>query len=357
MLVRRARLAGLASLPAFFMIAASAAAANLTITADDSPAVAGMPVTFHIDPRVTAEGDTVTVTFGDGTSGTIAYEVSCALFGGCGTLTHTYAGAGNFQVSGSGTIAGQSVTGSLQLTVTSPVMDSDLYVPASAHTSGINGTNWRSDLSIHNPGQAQAAYRIEMLLRDHDNSLPRSKSFTLSIGETITYHDILSSLFDTSGAASLRVVTTAGKIMVTSRTYNQLDHGSFGQLVPAIARAQAIAFGQEARMIGLSHTSAALGTGSRVALGLVNASPAAITVQADFRAHNGVHLGSSQLFELQPFEFRQIEAVFELVANDPVSDGVIIVRTLTGGARFFAYASVVDNITGDPIFIPAALTP
>jgi hypothetical protein len=36
-----------------------------------------------------------------------------------------------------------------------------------------------------------------------------------------------------------------------------------------------------------------------------------------------------------------------------VTDGYALVQTLTPGARFFAYASVVDNRSGDPVFIAA----
>ncbi|MEW6338599.1 MAG: hypothetical protein ACOY3Y_04220 [Acidobacteriota bacterium] len=36
-----------------------------------------------------------------------------------------------------------------------------------------------------------------------------------------------------------------------------------------------------------------------------------------------------------------------------VSDGYAVLRTPTPGGRFYAYASVVDNRSGDPIYVPA----
>jgi hypothetical protein len=33
------------------------------------------------------------------------------------------------------------------------------------------------------------------------------------------------------------------------------------------------------------------------------------------------------------------------------------VKTTTGGAKFLAYASVIDNITGDPTYVPAIILP
>ena len=37
---------------------------------------------------------------------------------------------------------------------------------------------------------------------------------------------------------------------------------------------------------------------------------------------------------------------------DDVNDAFAVVSSATGGAAFFAYASVVDNGTNDPIFVP-----
>ena len=53
------------------------------------------------------------------------------------------------------------------------------------------------------------------------------------------------------------------------------------------------------------------------------------------------------------FEFFQKDKAFEEVTSGLVNDGYIIVRTTTAGAKFFAYAVVTDNITGDPTYVTA----
>ena len=45
--------------------------------------------------------------------------------------------------------------------------------------------------------------------------------------------------------------------------------------------------------------------------------------------------------------------VYSTVTTSDVPDGFALVRTTTTGGAFFAYASVIDNLSGDPIFIPA----
>ncbi|TAM56957.1 MAG: hypothetical protein EPN53_00415, partial [Acidobacteria bacterium] len=39
-------------------------------------------------------------------------------------------------------------------------------IPTGAHSTGALGTNWRTDLEVHNPGTTQASYTIALLKRD-----------------------------------------------------------------------------------------------------------------------------------------------------------------------------------------------
>jgi len=69
-----------------------------------------------------------------------------------------------------------------------------------------------------------------------------------------------------------------------------------------------------------------------------------------------VVLGESQI-GLAPFESLQINDVFSSLgspkATGEVHDAFAVISSSTIGAAFFACASVVDNGTNDPIFIPA----
>ena len=59
-------------------------------------------------------------------------------------------------------------------------------------------------------------------------------------------------------------------------------------------------------------------------------------------------------YPLKPFEFRQINDAFSLAGAGDVDDGFAIVRTTNETGRFLAYASVVDNGSGDAVFIGAS---
>ena len=343
-----------ASVAFVIAVAASAAADALTITPDPNPAPAGVAVTFTIDAKVRSAGDSVTFDFGDGGTGKIEYTTGCAIFGGCDTVTHTYAGPGTFTVTASGTIAAQAVSGTAEVTITSSTADTELYIPTGAHLTGFKNVNWRTDLEIHNPSSHRVSYIIALLLRNQDNNVPAlTGTFFLDPRRSARYQDLLFATFGFSGAAAVRLTPIEGPIVVTSRTYNQLATGTYGQSVPTIPRAQAIAFGQEARLIALSHDPT-LAAGYRTNLGFVNASPAGIRVEADFYLSSGVPLGE-KTYDLMPFEFRQIDKAFEQVTANPVDDGYIVVRTTTVGAKFLANAVVVDNFTGDPTYVDAVV--
>jgi hypothetical protein len=343
---------------ALWLAGPAASATTLTITANPNPAPAGVEVTFTFAPSVSHADDSVTLDFGDQTTATVTFSVGCQLFGGCSTAKHTFAGAGVLTVTGTGTIGGAAVSGSMQLTVTSTTPDDELFVGTSAHAPGYNKAFFRTDLWVHNPGETIAYFSVAALLRDTANNPPVNQvTLGLGSGQTVVYKDALASLFSlpSPAAAALRITQNQGRVVVTSRTYTSpASGGTYGQFVPAIARAQAVSSGHRARLIGLSHDPS-LVAGFRTNLGLVNLSPAGITVQVEFYDVTGGLL-RTRSYTVDAFGYVQIDRVFEDATSLVVNNGLIVVSTPTTGARFLAYASVIDNISQAPLYVPAVIT-
>ena len=84
----------------------------------------GQNVEFTFSPKITAQGDSLTFSFGDGSSQTIAYSAICQVAGGCDAISHVYAQVGTFAVTANGTIGGTHVSGSTQVAI------SDLTIAA-----------------------------------------------------------------------------------------------------------------------------------------------------------------------------------------------------------------------------------
>ena len=237
-----------------------------------------------------------------------------------------------------------------------------LFIPAAAMATGAAGTNWRTDLELVNAGSTQASYTIALLKRDTDNSNPQTRSFTLEPGRAVRYANVISSLFGTSGAAALRISVTSGSLLASSRTYNLMAQGNplnlpagatFGQFVPAFAASAATTPNEATYLIQLTHSPNPFTNqkqGFRTNIGYVNTTNTPLTLTVDLYNANGTKLGSFT-DSLPPYGYKQVDKAFERVTSQPVTDGYAVLRTSTPNTAFLAYASVIDNITGDPVFV------
>jgi hypothetical protein len=91
---------------------------------------------------------------------------------------------------------GTSVFGAMPLATG----DSMTCIPNSAHATGAAGTNWGTDMEVHNPGSIQANYSIALLKHGEDNSSPAGLSVTVAPGRAIRDNDVISDLCTGQGA-------------------------------------------------------------------------------------------------------------------------------------------------------------
>ena len=127
------------------------------------------------------------------------------------------------------------------------------FFPILARTAGVGGTQWVTDLSIHNLSDTELVVGVQFLEADTANIFNPSfpDRFSLAARETRLVEDALSQLFgyeeDIKGALVVTVSNTllgAGvnpegvEILATTRTYNTGDPaGTYGQTVPALSKA------------------------------------------------------------------------------------------------------------------------
>jgi len=229
------------------------------------------------------------------------------------------------------------------------------YIPGSAHVTGTGGTRWRTDLEVLALDSQPATFAIDLLERNHENGSPVSKTLTLASGEAARYSDALSSLFSFGGAAALRLRPLTGRIMATSRTYNQVSKGTYGQFIAAVPGDASFTTGNSAFLIQLADSASTSG-GYRTNIGLVNTSGAPITVAIDLHNGAGTLLGTKTV-DLRAYEYKQIDRIFRTVTSGDLGVCYAVLTSSTPGGSFLAYGSVVDNRSGDPVFVPAAGTP
>ena len=162
---------------------------------------------------------------------------------------------------------------------------------------------------------------------------------------------MLFSSFSFDGAAALRITILEGDVIATSRTYNLTDSGTYGQFAATIHGSQSFVTGERALLMQLTH-DASTTSGFRTNVGMVNVSGQTIVLDLDFRSASGSSYGTMS-YTLRPYEFIQKDKIFKRVTSSTVDDGYIVLTSATSGARFLAYATVIDNQTADSIFIPA----
>lgn len=123
------------------------------------------------------------------------------------------------------------------------------FFPILARTAGAGGTQWVSDLTVHNMTDSELVVGVQFLEADVANVFNPAfpDRFTLAARETLLIEDALNQLFgfdqDIKGAMIVTVdnelVPGAGnpvgsEVLATTRTYNTGDPaGTFGQTVPA----------------------------------------------------------------------------------------------------------------------------
>ena len=235
-----------------------------------------------------------------------------------------------------------------------------LIVPSVGHLSGINST-WRSDIRLANTGFAKTKYLLAFTPTGDDASKP-AKQTTIEVdaGGTIALDDIVRNWYGVGSlgegangvleirpASTLDVSTTA---VVSSRTYNVSAQGTLGQFIPAIPFASFIgkaAAGAFPTVLGLQQI--AQSADFRTNLGLVEAAgkPATVLVNVFDGIGNNVF---SQTINMAAGEQKQLNSFLE--ANQiSLGDGRIEVQVTGGDGRITAYASRVDNKSGDPLLV------
>ncbi len=236
------------------------------------------------------------------------------------------------------------------VTAATPVTpDAPGWIAAAAHSPGQNSSVWRTNVELANPGSSAVQATLDYLPFDQDNTHFTSQSVTVPAGQAVRLADIVSSVFDTDGAGAIRVHAGSGQLLVTSRTYDQEDNGTLGQFIPSRPASDAITSGQSGALIGLRESS-----DFRTDIGMVNLGASQITISAKYYRADGTQIASKP-YTVKPYSFIQKSIPVSESAN--LSGGFAVLTSSTPNAAFLAYASVVDNTSQDPTFIPVWLIP
>jgi plastocyanin len=204
---------------------------------------------------------------------------------------------------------------------------------------------FRTDASIFNPSQTKdiqvQAYYLPV--GNADNSSVQPISVTVPKRQMLVFNDVVTSLFHASNLGAIRFKSD-DDFVATQRIYAQAESGTLGQFVPGLDVSTARKAGV---LIQLKSNSA-----FRTNIGAVNPNAATANVTWKLYDKQNTLIGSGRNDVMPPFAVigPQNVAGFLSAGSADLTDAWV---SYTSDQPLFVYASVVDNATTDPTFIPA----
>ncbi|MGD1147722.1 MAG: putative Ig domain-containing protein [Thermoanaerobaculaceae bacterium] len=232
------------------------------------------------------------------------------------------------------------------------------WVPVATHTSGLGGTEWRTDVAALNPGAVAANVEVDF----HGAGGVASATASIPPGTQVVLADVVGQL-GTTGSGALEVLSDQ-PVEVASRTYDQFlatascfPGGTQGQDYPALDPAYGLPNGQapytqdSAYLLGLAENAR-----FRSNIGLVNTGIGAASVLVELFDGAGNKL-TGYTSTLASGQWSQAVEPFRKLAGQTAMDSGYAKVTVQSGYGVFPFASVIDNITGDPTTVTKQLTP
>lgn len=316
-------------------VSGSACSLECSVSAPaEAPAGALVSFSATVTPTgCTAEPD-LAWQFGDGASGSGAQ------------VSHAYSAPGSYDWILTATADGASCTSSGTIVIGPGGGAAWSATLVASHAPGAEGSVWRTDLVLLNPGGVP----VDATLRYLDGSQSATAAVTLAAGETVRFGDVLMSLLELGGTTTGALhVDADGELVVVSKTYNLSPLGGYGQYFPAVQRAQSLQQGQLGVLAGIAGDD-----DSRTNVGFLNSSELDATVRIVVHGADGETLGTLQRV-VAAGQWRQVNDVIAEIGQGATPVAWATVEVLTGGVRVWAYASVVSRATGDPITVPVAV--
>jgi hypothetical protein len=229
-----------------------------------------------------------------------------------------------------------------------------LYVPTSASIHGNAGTFFHTDLWATNRSYT-ASLTVTATLSCFAGACAgqtSSQSLTLGPRETKLYPDVVAGVFGLDGAGSITLAyqSATEDLAVTTRTYTpSVPSPTNGTAIPALTIADARA---RALFLGLGNHGGDLSSGFRSNAGVFNPWSYPVHVTFALASAAGAVLGSTSA-DVPATSAVQINDIFAATGSGTtVSLNANLI--VTSAWPVFHFVTVIDNQSGDSVFVPAA---
>ncbi len=274
-------------------------------------------------------------------------------------FTHFFEEAGQYFVTlEAANCFGSDIESGVLVVEEAPVSADGWNISSAVHAPGLNQTQWRTDLWIFNPRPSSLDLDIEFLPENTNNWLVDHATLNLQIPPrgTAALEDILQLIpgvivgeQPVIGSILIQSPGDGGAVpYISSRTYNLTPEGTFGQFVPSSAVPPLAA--DRLFLTGLTQNAQA-----RTNVRLANLGTENTEVTLYVLSESGHFLGNPVDVSVPAMSTVQVNGIAEEAWAGTDLD-LFSVRVDTDVDTVLAGASVVDNVTGDPVFYsPMAL--
>src|SRR5438132_2770422 len=216
------------------------------------------------------------------------------------------------------------------------------YIPAVAHVLGAANTLFLSDVWICNRSDFPLALTAIFTPSAVDGMTQfAAVQLAMEPRQIMVLNDVIGTTLQTSGTGQLEVLGNTDRFIATSRAYTPSAGATYGQTIPSFEISDAGAN----EIAPLQNTS-----DFRSNVGAAEISGDGGVVRFTFFNASGAIVGSSDAF-IPPFG--HIQTRVPVVGSNLRAE----ISILAGTPRLIAYGSVVDNLSGDAITIPAFRLP
>ena len=238
-----------------------------------------------------------------------------------------------------------------QLGTTSGGAGVTLYFPVVATVAGQAGTDFHTDARVVNRSGAAATVMMEYYRNGAGGSAGPTATAEVEIAanEQAVLDDMATELFGvTNGSGGVKIISDQ-TVSATARIYNDqrgAGAGTFGQFVQGLPMSGAL---QSGTIAFLSNEDPNTGEGFRSNIGWFNPSGTEVNVVLRGWDTSGTLLGE---VEHTAGGYEQLQRNLGQLWPALSTYGNLYV-TFTADAPIFCYGSVVDNVNGDAIYVPA----
>lgn len=232
-------------------------------------------------------------------------------------------------------------------------------LPVAGHNSGAFGTFWQTDLAAFNPNASPIT--LEILLveagegrTDNITSLDArdGESLTIPARSSLRIPDVLGDRDGLPEVTGALIIGAELPFTITSRTFTTDDSGgTFGSTVPT-----ALEFvNQPGEVLAVPALSGADAGRSNIGLVAVSDDGTDLVLEVTLLTSDGAPLGSRSV-TVPAGGITQLQFSTTVISSGPFDPGVAEIVIVSGSGAVNGYGSVVDNITGDAVFVTGVST-